>query len=181
MAIITLVTGNQNKALEYESLLPAGSDTLFKTQKLDLPEIQSLEPEEIVADKLKRAYNIVQAPVIVEDVSAGLESLNGLPGPFIKFFEEKLGATALLQLAQTPGEHVSIVCKVGYYDGRHTSFGTGEIKGLVVEPRGQNGFGFDSVVQPMGSDLTLAEMTSAQKNTVSHRALAIKDLLQQIV
>jgi inosine triphosphate pyrophosphatase len=76
------ITGNQNKA-----------DYLAKTlgielehQKIDLDEIQSVNPLAIVEHKVRQAYNIIQKPVLVEDVSLVFNALDGLPGPFIKFF-----------------------------------------------------------------------------------------------
>jgi inosine/xanthosine triphosphate pyrophosphatase family protein len=60
----------------------------FEMHALDLTEIQSLDSREIVEDKLKRAYELLKTPLIVEDVACGLDSLKGLPGPFFKFFEK---------------------------------------------------------------------------------------------
>ena len=42
--------------------------------------------EEIAEHKVKQAYDIIKSPVIVEDVSLGLDSFDDLPGPFVKFF-----------------------------------------------------------------------------------------------
>src|SRR4051794_8967648 len=95
--LLTLVTGNEHKLAEWRRLLPAG----FKLEnvELDLHEVQSLDLEVIIIDKVKRAYASVGKPVIAEDVSAGLDKLGGLPGPFMKFFEKQLGKDALFQLA----------------------------------------------------------------------------------
>src|SRR5438045_2313399 len=101
MKTITLVTGNPGKLRELQALLP--TYFAFEAHALDLPEIQSLDPQEIVTDKLQRAYEVIKAPVIVEDVSAGVDELRGLPGPFFKFFEKALGKEALLRISSGPG------------------------------------------------------------------------------
>ena len=86
MANITFITGNQDKADYLAKYLGHPVDHL----KLDLDEIQSLELKEIVEHKVRQAYEKVKKPVIVEDVSLEFEALGGLPGPFIKFFVEKV-------------------------------------------------------------------------------------------
>ena len=49
----------------------------------------------------------------------------------------------------------------------------GRVKGRIVAPRGPKNFGWDPIFQPDGSDLTFAEMTSAQKHEISHRFRSI--------
>jgi non-canonical purine NTP pyrophosphatase (RdgB/HAM1 family) len=152
----------------------------FSAHALDLPEIQSLDLHEIVEDKVRRAYDVIQAPVIVEDVSAGLDALQGLPGPFFKFFEKTLGRRTLLLLSKEAQPRVTITCIAAYYDGTTMVFGEGYIKGHAEEPRGTNGFGFDFTVVPDGETRTMAEMTPEEKNAISHRGQAMRNLLAQL-
>lgn len=177
--MITLVTGNPNKLKELKTIAPPGLD--LSSREVDLPEIQSLDLREIVEDKVKKAYKIIQGPVIVEDVSAGLDDLEGLPGPFYKFFREKLGDTILLRLSDiAKSNKLTIQCLAAYYDGDNLLFGLGTIKGTAVKPRGENGFGFDSVVVPDGQIRTMAEMSAEEKNKISHRGQAFRELLRQL-
>jgi XTP/dITP diphosphohydrolase len=48
---------------------------------------------------------------------------------------------------------------------------------IVPKPRGDNGFGYDPVFLFPDLGLTMAELTSKQKNTVSHRALAVREVV----
>lgn len=178
MQSITIVTGNPGKVRELQAM--AGGELDFAMRKLELDEIQSLNLEAIIKDKLQRAYAIVKGPVIVDDVSAGLKNLNGLPGPFIRFFNELIGPDSLYQLAGKQTGRVTIRCIAAYYDGKQMLLGKGEIKCDVVAPRGTNGFGFDCVVVPDGQSRTMAEMTEAEKMHVSHRGQAFRDLLSQL-
>lgn len=165
MQPITLVTGNPNKLTELQAVFPASLN--LTSQKLELDEIQSLDLHEIIRHKLRQAYAQLQSPVIVEDVSAELEKLNGLPGPFIKFFEERLGRGALHTLA---GEGVvKIICTMGYYDGTQEIIVDGVLNGRIVAPREGEGWGFDFVLVPDGHDKTFSEMGPEGKNTLSHR------------
>ncbi|HSH56252.1 MAG TPA: non-canonical purine NTP pyrophosphatase [Candidatus Limnocylindrales bacterium] len=162
---ITLVTGNPHKLAELQAVFP--TSLKLKSQKLDLDEIQSLDLHEIVSHKLHQAYQLIKAPVIVEDVSAELEKLNGLPGPFIKFFEQQLGRGALHTLA---GEgRIRVVCAMGYYDGKTEHIVDGILDGTVVAPRAGEGFGFDFVLVPDGYNQTLSELGTDVKNSISHR------------
>ncbi len=173
---ITIVTGNPHKLAELQQVFPA--EIALQAKKLNLDEIQSLDLHEIVRHKLHQAYATVDNPVIVEDVSAELEALNGLPGPFIKFFEERLGKGALFKLA---GEsRVKIICSMGYYDGLREFIVDGEIEGRIVAPRGGEGFGFDFVVIPDGYDKTMSELGLNIKNTISHRYKAATLLSEKL-
>lgn len=165
MQPITLVTGNPNKLTELKAVFPASLN--LTSQKLELDEIQSLNLHDIIRHKLHQAYATLQVPVIVEDVSAELEKLNGLPGPFIKFFEERLGRGALHTLA---GEtKANIICTMGYYDGKEEIIVDGILGGTIVAPRDGEGWGFDFVLVPDGFDQTFSEMGPEIKNTLSHR------------
>lgn len=172
MRTITLVTGNPHKLAELQKIFPPSLSLTVK--KLDLDEIQSLDLHAIVRHKLLQAYEQVKGPVIVEDVSAELQKLNGLPGPFVKFFEERLGRGALYKLA---GEsRVKIICSMGYYDGETEHIVDGIIEGRIVAPRGGEGFGFDFVFIPDGYDQTMSELGLDIKNTIGHRFKAAKAL-----
>jgi len=176
---ITVVTGNPNKLKEIQAIV--GGELELVSHSIDLIEIQSLDLQEIVEHKVRAAYDIVKSPVIVEDVSAGLDDLGGLPGPFYKFFREKLGDTILVKLASIAASNrVTIRCLAAYYDGKQVLYGLGEIHGIIVETRGDHGFGFDPVVVPDGQTLTLAEMTPEAKNQMSHRGQAFKKLFAQL-
>src|SRR4051812_34130478 len=115
MSIITLVTGNPNKLRELTALAPPGFK--FATKKIDLHEIQSMDLRTIIEDKAKRAYEHIKGPIIVEDVSAGLDDLGGLPGPFYKFFRQQMGDNILLTLAAVSSNKITVRCLAAYYDG----------------------------------------------------------------
>lgn len=82
MKQVTFITGNQNKADYLAKFL--GIE--IKHQKVDVDEVQSLSLQEIVEYKVRRAYEIVQGPVLVEDVGLEFKALGGLPGPFVSSF-----------------------------------------------------------------------------------------------
>jgi inosine triphosphate pyrophosphatase len=175
---IFLVTGNAGKLEEWRRQLPG--DIELDSIDVDLPEIQSINPEEIVTDKAKRAYAATGKPVAVEDVSAGLVKLGGLPGPFVKFFIKTLGEDALSVLAGQENEPAVVSCSIAYYDGHTLLTVRGDVEGRVVASRGSNGFGFDRTFVPKGHDLTYAEMSGDEKDSVSHRSVAIRLFVDEL-
>lgn len=168
---IFLVTGSDHKLSEWQAILP--DDIHMERINVDLDEIQSDDPEKVVVDKVKRAYKATGKPVVVEDVSAGLDKFKGLPGPFIKYFIQKIGKDALYQLAGKEGERAIVSCSIAYYDGTNLLTVRGDVPGTVVADRGGEAFGFDSVFIPDGETETFAQMTKERKNSLSHRSKAI--------
>src|SRR5688572_13435511 len=94
MTNVTFITGNQNKADYLAKYLGFPVDHV----KLDLDEIQSLDLKEVTEHKVRQAYDKIKKPVIVEDVSLEFEGLNGLPGPFIRFFLDGLSPETICSL-----------------------------------------------------------------------------------
>ena len=178
MHALTIVTGNPGKLAEWQRIFPSGIK--LEAADIDLDEIQSLDLEAIAVDKAKRAYEKIGKPVVVEDIAAGLVNLNGMPGPFIKFFEHALGIDALYLLAEKEGDEAIVTCVIAYFDGQDSITVRADVQGTVVPSRGNGGFGFDKVFVPDGQRKTYGEMTSAEKDKISHRGKALKLFVRQL-
>ena len=75
---------------------------------------------------------------------------------------------------------VSILC-LAWPDG-HAEFYKGRVDGTLAEtPRGSGGFGYDPIFIPAGERRTFAEMENCQKNQMSHRALALRQLIEESI
>jgi non-canonical purine NTP pyrophosphatase (RdgB/HAM1 family) len=173
MKNITLITGNLGKVEEASRYLGIPLDHVA----LDLPEIQSLNSEEIVRDKVNRAYAELKKPVLVEDVSFVFKALGKLPGPLIKWFEKELGNEGLCRLVD--GKDRSCVASVlyGYYDGESVSLFEGAMTGTVAEhPKGDNSFGWGPVFIPDGMNKTYAELSPEEQESVAMRKKALTKL-----
>jgi inosine triphosphate pyrophosphatase len=178
MKTFTLVTGNAGKLAEWQRLTPL--DFTLVAEDVDLDEIQTLDMDELIRDKARRAFEVIGTPIIVEDIAAGLDRLGGLPGPFIKFFEKTLGYDALFQLTNGNEEPATVNCAIAYYDGQEFKIVHTTVTGTAVAARGNNGFGFDSCFVPAGQAKTYGEMTPAEKDAVSHRSKAVKLLIDKL-
>ncbi len=169
MADVTFITGNQGKADFLAKHLNHPVDHV----KLDLDEIQSLDLEEIAGHKAMQAFEAIGSPVLVEDVALEIESLGGLPGPLVKWFEKAIGLEGVCALVGSDRKAVVKVC-FAYRDSQGTTFFHGELKGTIAEsPKGTNGFGFDPVFIPHTSKKRLAEMTDKELEKYSLRTTTV--------
>lgn len=166
------VTGNENKFKEASDIIPK-----LIQKDIDLPEIQSLDIYEITRYKLEKAFSEVGKPVVVEDQSIIFDGLKGLPGPLIKWFLKSIGNEGLVRISETfSSQFAEALVLVGYFDGDKIKFFEGKQKGKIVTSRGENGFGWDSIFLPDGSDKTFGEMTFKEKNAISSRKVAFSKL-----
>lgn len=153
---ITFITGNQNKA----DYLAKYLGIAVKHKKLDLDEIQSTDIKEIVEHKVRQAFDKIKSPVIVEDVSLEFEALNGLPGPFIRFFVEKMSFENICSMVNKKSRKATAKCVFGYYDGKIIKLFEGELGGEIAEvPAGECGYGWDRIFIPNGYTVTRAQLT----------------------
>lgn len=118
--------------------------------------------------------------MLVDDTGLTLSAWNGLPGALVAWFLDSVGAQGLLDMAASVTDRTATVTTaLGYADADGVRVFTGTLQGvLTTERRGQGGFGYDSIFAPDGGNLTFAEMTSDQKNAISHRRLAVDALRQ---
>lgn len=169
---IVVVTSNKGKIAEINAIL----GTNHKVSTLDIPEIQSLDLDEVITSKAKAAYEKIKKPVLVTDVSLEIEGLNGLPGPFVKFFLKTLGEEKTVQLVKG-SRKTKVTDAVAIYDGKTLKVFRGTVWGRVIpKSKGTQGFGFDFVFIPDGYNKTYSQMPTALKNKISHRAEALKKL-----
>lgn len=172
MKDIVFITGNENKLREAKQIL--GVDII--SEKLDLRELQAVDLEEVIEDKLKHGYELLKKPVMVEDTGLFFNDLNGFPGALIKMLLDKVGRDGVVKVLKGfKDKSVVAKCAIGFTrDGKDLKVFIGEIKGRIVEPRGKSGFGWDPIFQPEGFDKTFAEMSTEEKNAISHRSNAFK-------
>lgn len=170
---LVVVSTNPGKIAEINSIL----GTNHKVSKLDIPEIQSLSLDEVITAKAKAAFERIKKPVLVTDISLEIEALGNLPGPFVKFFLMKLGAEKTVALIGPKNTKTKVTDAIAIYDGKNLQIFKGQVFGhLIPKAKGKQGFGFDFVFIPEGSNKTYAQMGTEEKNKISHRFIALKKL-----
>ncbi|KAL7719816.1 Inosine triphosphate pyrophosphatase [Entamoeba marina] len=178
---IKIVTGNPNKVREIKEIM-TDINIDIGIIKIDLMEMQG-KPLEVIKHKAATAIKQANCPIVVEDVSFNLKCLGELPGPYIKYFVESVHAEGLYKMAIGFNDfRAQAILSIGMtrFDGDEIVVLQAVVDGKVVEPRGQNGFGFDSCFVPDGYDKTYAELTAEEKNKVSHRGKGYRMLQEYI-
>ncbi|HZI63708.1 MAG TPA: non-canonical purine NTP pyrophosphatase [Thermoanaerobaculia bacterium] len=172
------VTGNAAKLAEARRLAGPGLESVA----VDLPEIQSLDLREILAAKAAEAWRRLQRPLIVEETGLELAALGGFPGPLVKWMLQALGAEGLARAALALGDpRATARCALLYRDAERTVSVEGATHGeLVLPARGTAGFGWDPVFQPEGESRTFGELDGVEKDRISHRGRAWRELLAQL-
>lgn len=156
------ITGNQSKA----DLLAKYLGINLEHQKVELNEIQSLDPRVVIDHKVRQAYAVVQKPVLVEDTSLEFTSLGRFPGTFIKHFVDETPLETICRTLDSVGREAKAGCIFGYFDGETVSYIEGEQIGIIAEhPRGDGGFGWDKIFIPAGATRTRAEMDEQEYQT----------------
>jgi len=173
------ITGSINKYDEIKSVIPN-----LKQLKINLPEIQELNPKKIIEEKLKKAEEFFPSlEFIVEDTGLYLDCLDGFPGPLIKWFLKENSLRKIHYLTEKlENNNATAKTVIGYRDnlGNKLYF-EGESDGKIVLPKVESNFGWDPIFKPNGYELSFGEMSREEKNKISMRKIAaekLKDYLE---
>jgi len=187
---VVLATRNPAKLAELRRILAEDVDVadveLVGADEVDLPPVDETGTT-FEENALLKAWSAVEAcglPAIADDSGLVVDALEGEPGVRSARYAGTPGDDAanlqlvLERLHDKPGRSAHFVCAAALVapDGREwTTEGT--IEGHIVDgPRGEAGFGYDPVFQPLGELRTTAEMEPAEKDAISHRGKALQAL-----
>ncbi|KAF8227612.1 Ham1-like protein [Tricholoma matsutake] len=180
---LVFVTGNTNKLKEVRAILSEGGHPIdIDSQSLEIPEIQGTT-QEVARAKCREAAEKTKSACITEDTALCFAALNGLPGPYIKYFLEGLGHQGLNDLLTGfPTKAAWALCTFAYSAGPGSEpiLFEGRTDGKIVPARGDPVFGWDPVFEPDGVGQTYAEMDPVEKNKISHRFQALTKLREYL-
>ncbi len=172
-----LVTANPGKLAEARRLCGEPVESVA----LELPEIQSLDLRQVLAAKGEEAWRRLGRPLVVEEAGLELAALDGFPGPLVKWMLEAMGAAGIARTAEALGETAATArCLLLYRTASEEVIAEGETRGSLVPPRGAQGFGWDPIFLPEGGTRTFGELSGAEKDAVSHRGKAWRELLRAL-
>lgn len=198
MVQVMLATRNAGKIVELRQILdgvsgPDGGP--IELVGMDaFPDLDVVESGVTFAENaLLKAHEVAHVtglPAIADDSGLAVDVLGGSPGVFSARWSGRHGddranlELLLAQLGDVPDEHrqAHFACAAAFArpDGKEHVL-HGRLAGtLTRSPRGTNGFGYDPILVPDGDTRTCAELTAAEKNSISHRARAFRALAAEL-
>lgn len=189
MDTVIIATKNKGKAKEFEKLfLPHG---LIVKTLLDYPELDDVEETgttffENAILKAETIAKVLGTRVIADDSGLEVDALEGRPGVYSARYagseksDEANIDKVLEELQDVPESErtARFCCALAMAEpGKETLTVFGTCEGHILrERRGTNGFGYDPVFFVDAKGKAMAELSSEEKNKISHRAMAIKEL-----
>ncbi len=185
-----IATRNPHKSAEIRAMLGSSFEVLDSTTMPDLPEIEEtgttfLENARLKAVGISRR---VAGWILSDDSGLEADALGGAPGVWSSSYGGEEGnharnnARLLEEMAGKSDRAARFRCTmVLARDGREIVHFTGVVEGrLLAEARGTEGFGYDPLFVPEGYELTFAELGEETKNTLSHRARALAQVVEYL-
>jgi XTP/dITP diphosphohydrolase len=191
MTRIVLATRNAGKITELRAILAEAGLAHELVGAEEFPEVPDVKETGVTfaENALLKAHALARAtglPAVADDSGLCVDVLNGAPGIFSARWAGRHGddrANLDLLLAQLAdiaeehrGAHFACAAALALPDGTERVV-EGRLEGtLRLTPAGSGGFGYDPILQPLGETRTCAELTAAEKNAISHRGKAFREL-----
>ncbi|MCO7198359.1 XTP/dITP diphosphatase [Pseudoalteromonas sp. OANN1] len=186
---VVLATGNQGKVKELSAMLNQYDIEVLPQSDFNVPEVAETGTTfvENAIIKARHAAKISGLPTIADDSGLEVDALNGAPGVYSARYaganadDQKNIDHLLAALGEQTERSARFWCVLVYM--RHADDPTpiicqasweGEI---TTTQQGREGFGYDPIFKVQGLDCTSAELTKEEKNAISHRGQALKQLV----
>ena len=184
MLELVFATNNAHKLEEVQAIV--GDKFVLKSLddincQDDIPET-GVTFEENAQQKTDYLVNKYGLYCFGDDSGLEIDGLNGEPGVYSARYSgsrdmEKNIDLVLEKLGDKVNRTARFKTVISLYLNEQQHFFEGVIEGQIIkERRGEKGFGYDPIFVPNGYDKTFAEMTSDEKNAISHRAIAVGKL-----
>ena len=188
MRRLVIATTNENKKRELEKLLKGLNVKISKLSelKIDLPRVIE-DGSTFRQNAIKKALTFsryIEGLILADDSGLKVDVLGGRPGVRSARFAhtratDRENNAKLLKLTKNTSagkRGATFVCVIAIAEnGNLLGISEGKCSGTIgFEPKGKNGFGYDPLFTPKGYKKTFAELKTEVKNTISHRARALK-------
>ncbi|EEV25346.1 putative deoxyribonucleotide triphosphate pyrophosphatase [Actinobacillus minor 202] len=191
---IVLATGNQGKVKEMADVLAEfGFEVVAQSEfGIESPEETGLTFVENALIKARYASQMTGLPAIADDSGLAVDALGGAPGLYSARYAGEDGndqanrKKLLEEMANVADQDraakfVSCIVMLQHPTDPTPKIAIGECFGEILkEERGQNGFGYDALFFYPPKQCSFAELETAEKKKISHRAIALQSLKQQL-
>jgi XTP/dITP diphosphohydrolase len=192
MDILVAATKNKGKLLEFKNMLERESFKIVSL--LDFPNIEIFETGKTFNENaLLKATTVVKKtgyPALADDSGLEVTALNGKPGIFsaryagVNATDEDNIKKLLSEMKNIPANQrqARFVCSLALvFPNGKTILEQGTLEGFITDkPRGEKGFGYDPVFFIPALGKTLSEISTDEKNRISHRAKALSKLKKRL-
>ena len=191
---LIIASNNAHKVGEIKQILGSRFEEILSLREAGVCHETIEDGDSFMANSLKKAREIVEitgCAALADDSGLCVDALGGAPGIYsaryagVDSAELRDRANCDLLLKNLSGAsdrsaHFTCAIALVYPDGREV-MAEGYIHGEIIEEfRGENGFGYDPLFLPEGYNRTVAELSESEKNSISHRANALAELLTKI-
>ncbi len=191
---LIIASNNAHKIKEIKEILSGKFSEILSLKEAHVCHETVEDGESFIENSLKKAREIAAitgCAALADDSGICVDALGGRPGIFSARYagesdpallDAANNALLLKELADKSDRSAHYACAIAlvYPDGREIT-AMGYIYGeIITSERGDRGFGYDPLFVPVGESRTVAEMSDEEKNKISHRANALKNLLMKI-
>ncbi len=186
---LIIASNNKHKIYEIKKILGSRFSEILSLSEAGIVHETVEDGETFLDNAFKKAREISEISgmaALADDSGISVDALDGAPGVYSARFsgggDEDNNRLLLEKLRgkELRTAHYTAAVALVFPDGREIS-AEGYMYGEIIDtPRGSRGFGYDPLFVPVGETRTVAEMTDDEKNAISHRANALKALLQKI-
>ncbi len=193
---IVLASNNAGKVKEFNALLSPLGIEVIPQSLLGIPSCEEPFPSfvENAITKARHASKLSGLPALADDSGICVDALNGLPGVLSARFalsdqkkdpsDEDNNALLIKQLIGVNQRSAHFTCTLVYLesaDDPEPLIAVGKWHGQIIDsPKGASGFGYDPLFLIPELGKTAAELSPEEKNQMSHRALALEQLMQSL-
>lgn len=188
---LIIASNNSHKIAEIKKILSGKFSEILSLREAGISHETVEDGETFMENALKKAREIAEisgSAALADDSGICVDALGGAPGIFSARFsgehgdDEKNNSLLLEKLsgASDRSAHYTAAIALVYPSGKEVT-AEGYMYGKIIHaPRGSGGFGYDPLFVAEGEERTVAEMEPEEKNAISHRACALKLLLEKL-